>query len=242
MRAIQVIATLVLLACTAMARKSYLVKESHNHNSVPRLRSTERPEYIAYENTDDHVTIYYQGKSKAGWEWSQVMNETQNGLPDVYHLTLEIQLKNTLYLSPIMSFPRMIYIEPIFEVKEFVFGYKFDIAYFWVYPTRADLLCISGMLRLGQIERLSTLVFRLQECYKTLINCIYNVDNWTGEDAKYFDKCTQSGKTTITTYQKTREETTWGVFGSNDDAVLRKGGSECSPGKTFLPIAIGDIK
>jgi len=24
--------------------------------------------------------------------------------------------------------------------------------------------------------------------------------------------------------------------------VLRQGGSECSPGKTFLPIAIGDIK
>lgn len=88
-----------------------------------------------------------------------------------------------------MSFPRAIYIEPIFEVKEFVFGYKFDLAYFWVYPLRTDLLCISSMLRLSPVEIVSTLVFRLQECYKTLINCIYNLENWTGEDAKYFDKC-----------------------------------------------------
>mmetsp|Transcript_25599 Transcript_25599/g.34207 ORF Transcript_25599/g.34207 Transcript_25599/m.34207 type:complete len:90 (+) Transcript_25599:334-603(+) len=89
-----------------------------------------------------------------------------------------------------MSFPRAIYIEPIFEIKEFVFGYKFDIAYFWDYPSRKDLLCISGMLRLAKIERVSTLVFRLQECYKTLVNCIYNLETYFGEDAKYFDKCT----------------------------------------------------
>jgi len=126
------LAMLVLLAGTAMARKSYLVKESHR-GGVPKLRATERPKYTFLENSDDFVTVYYQGQSKAGWEWSQVMNETQNALPDVYHLTLEIQLTNLFYLSPIMSFPRAIYAEPILEVKEFVFGYVFDVAYFWDY-------------------------------------------------------------------------------------------------------------
>lgn len=104
------------------------------------------------------------------------------------------------------------------------------------------MLCVSSLLRLAPITTVSTLVFRLQECYKTLINCIYNLDNWYGDDAKYFDKCSQSSKTTITTYNKEREEKTWGVLGSQYDAILRKGGSECSPGKTFLPLAIGDIK
>ena len=243
MRVAQMLATLVLLVGTVMARKSYLVKEAHR-GGVPKLRSTDRPHHIFHENNDDHVTVYYQGQSKAGWEWAQVMNETQDALPDVYHLTLDIQLKNYIYFSPIMSFPRAIYIEPIFEVKEFTFGYKFDIAYFWEYTTgkREDLLCVSSMLVLSAITRTSTLVFRLQECYKTLINCIYNLEAIKGEDAKYFDKCSQSGKTTITTYNKESTERTWGVLGSADDDILRQGGSECKPGKSFLPIAIGDIK
>ena len=51
----------------------------------------------------------------------------------MYHLTLEVQITNLFYFSPIMSFPRAIYLEPIIEVKEFTFGYKFDVAYFWDY-------------------------------------------------------------------------------------------------------------
>ena len=46
---------------------------------------------------------------------------------------------------------------------------------------------------------------RFQECYKTLIKCMYNLDNWVGEDAKYFESCSQSSKTTITTFEKTYE-------------------------------------
>jgi len=136
------------------------------------------------------------------------MTENQNSLPDVYHLTLDIVLTNSFYLSPQMDFPRAIYLEPIFEIKEFTFGYLFDLAYFWIYPEREgkDLLCISTMFKLSKITATSTLVMRLQECYKTLINCIYNLDNWKGEDSKYFEKCSQSSKTTITTYFKEREE------------------------------------
>ena len=32
------------------------------------------------------------------------------------------------------------------------------------------------------------------------------------------------------------------MIGSDDDDILRTGGSECKPGKSFLPLAIGDIK
>ena len=171
------------------------------------------------------------------------MKEQIDSLPDVYHLTLNIQMKNSLYFSPLIDFPRAIYLEPVYELKEFTFGYKIDIAYFWVYPTREnDLLCISGMFSVSPIKQVGTLVMRLQECYKTLINCIYNLDNWRDETAKYFEKCSQSSKTTITTYFKERAEETFGVYGSADDTVLRKGGSECSPGTGFWPLAIGDVK
>lgn len=82
---------------------------------------------------------------------------------------------------------------------------------------------------------------RFQECYKTLWKCIYNLKNWTGEDAKYFEQCSQSSKVTITMIDKENAEQNYGVFGSADDAVLRKGGSECSPGTGFWPLAKGDL-
>jgi hypothetical protein len=160
----------------------------------------------------------------------------------VYHLTLDIIFKSSFYLSPVFNFPRLIYLEPIFEVKEFTVGYKFDVAKFWVYPTRADLLCISSMFKIGERKVLSTLIMRFQECYKQLIKCMYNLDNWEGLDAKYFDKCSQSSKTTITTYEKDYLEQNYGVIGSIDDTVLRTGAG-CSPGKvSFLPFFIGDIQ
>ena len=98
--------------------------------------------------------------------------------------------------------PRAIYLEPVLTVDEFTVGYKFDAAYFWIYPTREDLFCVSSFFKVGERKITSTLVMRFQECYKTLYNCVYNLDNWRDEDtAKYFEKCSQSSKTTITTFE-----------------------------------------
>ena len=121
------------------------------------------------------------------------MTEDQNGYPDVYHLKLKIIFQQSLYFSPVISLPRMIYLEPELNVQEFEFGFIFDIAYFYDIdgqaPFRADLLCLSSMINLSEILTTATLVMRFQECYKTLVNCIYNLKNWTGEDAKYFEEC-----------------------------------------------------
>ena len=170
-----------------------------------------------------------------GWEWGQTMTENQDALPDVYHLTLDLVLKSSFYFSPVMNFPRMAYIEPVFEVQEFNFGYHIDMAKFWVWPSRADLICFSAMFKLEPITILSTLIMRFQECYKTLWNCLYNMKNWTGDDAKYFESCSQSSKTTITMHEKTRDEITFGVIGSQDENVLRTG-KLCSPGTGFWPL------
>ena len=56
--------------------------------------------------------------------------------------------------------PRLIYWEPVLTVEEFTFGYKFDLAYFWVYPSRDDLLCLSSFFKLGERSLIATLVMR----------------------------------------------------------------------------------
>ena len=122
--------------------------------------------------------------------------------PYIYHLTLDIVFTQSLELSPVLSMPRLIYFEPVLTIPEFDIGYTFDLAYFWVYPSREDLLCLSSYFKIAERQITSTLVMRFQECYKTLINCIYNLDNWRDEEtAKYFEKCSQSSKTTITTFE-----------------------------------------
>lgn len=150
-------------------------------------------------------------------------------------MTLDIVLKSSFYLSPVLNFPRLLYLEPIFEVQEFDFGYHIDMAKFWIYPSRNDLLCFSAMFRLEPVTVLSTLIMRFQECYKTLWNCVYNLKNWTGEDALFFESCSQSSKTTITTFEKTYDEETFAVLGSDDDETLRTG-SLCTPGTGFWPL------
>lgn len=170
-----------------------------------------------------------------GWEFDQTMSENQDSYPDVYHLKLDIVLKTSFYFSPVFNFPRLIYLEPIFEVQEFDFGYHIDMAKFWIYPSRKDLLCFSAYLGLDPVTVLSTLIMRFQECYKTLWNCVYNLKNWTGEDSLIFESCSQSSKTTVTTFEKEYPERTFGVLGSQDDDTLRTG-SLCTPGTGFWPL------
>lgn len=238
------LAVAALLFSSVMARKSYLVKEEHR-GRIPKIRATTYPQEIVYQNFDDDITLFYQAKTAAAWEWDQTMAENQDSsikaLPDVYHLTLDIFINQSVYFSPVINMPRLVYLEPILELQEFRFGYKLDIAYFWIYPDRKDLICISGFFSLSPIKLISTLVIRIQECYKTLINCIYNFKNWESEDSKFFEKCSQSGKTSITMLEKDWEAETFGTYGGTDDAILRTG-QDCNPGTGWWPIAIGDIQ
>lgn len=88
---------------------------------------------------------------------------------------------------------------------------------------------------------ISTLVMRFQECYKTIWNCVYNLDNFRDEEtAKYFEKCSQSSKTTITMYEYDWEEKTMGVLGNDDDTELAQG-INCSPGEGYRFFPIGDL-
>ena len=42
----------------------------------------------------------------------------------------------------------------------------------------------------------------MQNCYKIVVNCFYDFDVWTSEDALFIDKCSQSTKTEVTVFAK----------------------------------------
>ena len=62
------------------------------------------------------------------------MQEYNSGYPDAYHLTLDIVFRQSVYFSPLISLPRIIYLEPIYQIEDFTFGYRLDIARFYIYP------------------------------------------------------------------------------------------------------------
>ena len=125
----------------------------------------------------------------------------------MYRCNFDLLAKAMAYFSPLISFPRFIYFEPSFEASEFPIAFRTELYYFYNTDTAAvdgkiDSMCISVYLVIDQIDILAQLVLRMQNCYKILVNCFYDYDIWTGEDALIIDKCSQSTKTEITVYKR----------------------------------------
>jgi len=66
-----------------------------------------------------------------------------------------------------------------------------------------------------------------------LIACFYDWEEWSGRDAKYFTKCDQSSKETITIWKLIVVETPYYVYGNKDTVTVL--GTDCKPGLTGLP-------
>ena len=64
---------------------------------------------------------------------------------------------------------------------------------------------------------------RFQNCYKILINCLYDWDIWTSEDALWIDKCSQSTKTEVNIYDSTltSSQLDYTLFGEVDETTNR---------------------
>ena len=50
-------------------------------------------------------------------------------------MTLDIVFTQSFFFSPILNFPRLIYLEPNIDIAESTFGLKLDIAKFWDYTS-----------------------------------------------------------------------------------------------------------
>lgn len=71
---------------------------------------------------------------------------------------------------------------------------------------------------------------KLQDCYKVLISCIYDFENWTGEDAKWIDECTQSSKEDYILYEYFMPESSKYNYGGPDEHLELDGYDKCTPG------------
>ena len=148
---------MLLQASLVSARKTYLVKSEHA-GRVPRTRqttTTKRPYYTFFSNDDDFVALEYEVKLELGWEWTQDYKSLSTGNPDYYLCQLDFFLKSTDFFKIFLSFPRLFYLEPYVEAKEFKGSFRLDVYYFYDYPNNNDRLCFNGNIVLDQIPILS---------------------------------------------------------------------------------------
>lgn len=68
---------------------------------------------------------------------------------------------------------------------------------YYLYPTRGDMMCFNLYFDVEEIPIKVQQILKFQDCYVTLIKCLYDWSQWTGKDAKFFDACEQSSKEEI---------------------------------------------
>lgn len=212
------------IAALAAARKTYLVKTEQNLKTMPRVRDYDWQKCLK-ETEDDFFCVDIDINWEIGWEWYQEQVED-----NMYRLRLELYSKQLFIGHPEYSYPRFIYNEQTYTLQE----WKFIFATEMVYHYPVDYLCVNIYRKTEEMYWEMLMIMKLMECLKVIVNCLYDRSNWTGEDAKYFEGCTQSSKEDVTLYDYTREEKLNYIMGADDATTVL--GTSCSPKDGFWPL------
>ena len=129
------------------------------------------------ENDNDSICADWGMDWELGWNWYQEQEDDVH-----YRMRLELYTKQAAQFHPVFSMPRFYYNEQTWEVAEFKALFNIDFAFFYEY----NYFCISMFYGYEDLDIELKMQMKMQECLKDLISCIYEFDNWTGIDAKWF--------------------------------------------------------
>lgn len=115
------------------------------------------------------------------------------------------------------------------EATDWTVYYAFEAVYHYY----KKVLCFNFFFNYDTVTLTWEMALKVTECYKILINCFYDMDIWTGREAKYLDNCELSSKETITIWDVDLTQTPIYQYGNQDS--LTKTGQYCYPGSTLLP-------
>ena len=115
------------------ARKSYIVKNEY-HGKRPMVAATNYPTYTVYQKDDgDEFSIKLKLQVGIGWEFSDSVEDDQDGRTSIYECKFDILSKLMGYFSPLIAFPRFIYLEPSFKADEFNAHFRIQMYYIYQY-------------------------------------------------------------------------------------------------------------
>ena len=89
--------------------------------------------------------------------------------------------------------------------------------------------CVNSYILIPDLKFVITWDMKLQECLKTIVFDIMNWSNWSGSNALYFEKCSQSTSQTVTIKTYTYATITKYFLGGTDVVSKQLNNKVCWP-------------
>jgi hypothetical protein len=128
-----------------------------------------------------------------------------------------------------MDIPSFFYFESAVQTEE---EFKLYFGTEFVYHYAPEILCFNAYFAVEEFNVNWELAMKFQECYKILISCFYDWEEWTGVDSQIMTTCENSSKETVTLWELPYSETT--MYAAGDIDSVTRTGENCWPGDLAL--------
>lgn len=155
--------------------------------------------WCKFTNDDDSACVDYGLDWELGWNWYQEQEDDV-----LYRMRLELYTEQAATIHPLFSMPRFYYNEQTWKVDTFKAKFNVDFVFHYEY----NYFCINLFYSYDDLDIELKMHMKMQECLKDVIECLFNLDNWTSIDAKWYGECSQSSQEYITMYELTIDEAT----------------------------------
>lgn len=185
--------TLAMLAASSLALEKVTLKEdghTRTHPIVEQLPCT----ICAVDSEYSQICLGYEVNSILGWKWEQTFYDdtsTPEEIDGYYHVYLKLYVQTKATLEPLLKLWEWMSLAAKGHVQPFKVGGFLQGSYY----TGSRRTCINMGYIFEDLTIDVDMNLRLAQCYKDIIECYYNFENWTGPNAKWLEECTLSAPT-----------------------------------------------
>lgn len=176
--------SVALLTITAAAKDKLQLVEDGILRNEPKVELF--PCYLCAVNSDwAKACLGYHASFSLGWQWIQKFYDntsTPNIIDGYYDLKFKLFSENSVGLELLTFLSNIVNLDVIGQFKPFKTGGYFSYTYYTV----SRRSCFNLAYTIDDLNFETVMNLQLGQCYKDIIACIYNFDNWTGKDAKFF--------------------------------------------------------
>ena len=134
-----------------------------------------------------------------GWKWEQQFydnTQTTEIIDGYYDLKLKIYTQLAAELEALAALSQWFKIQINGTFQPFKLGGYAQMSYY----TISRRTCLNIAYSIEDLNFNSVLNLRIGQCYKDIIKCFYNYDNWSSIYAKWLDQCQLSPATQTQLY------------------------------------------
>lgn len=176
--------------------------------------------FYLYETDDDQIGVDMDIFWEIGTEHLQDTTFDDETYGTEYKLDWTFYSEQEVNVRPTIKLERFILAQVEGQIEKFKATFVMDIRmYNGNYSFQNMRNCFDIYLFTEPIKFVSQFYFKGQECYKDVIECIWDFNNWAGFDARWIDKCKYSDdeQTVIWEYDMVPNDLYYSILGTHGD-------------------------